>query len=97
LDCPDANNTIYTSNKPGRRFLRVCGIDYTGSSGAVDMFHIPSPSFSDCLETCASTSGCTGCGWGVFQDNTTTERRCWLKNSLQEGHPVADWRFGILQ
>lgn len=86
---------------PGSKvqFLRLCGVDYSGPSEAVDIIHKPTWSFADCLDNCAGTYGCTACSWGVAEGETAGgAHQCWMKSNLRKGHTAAsDWCFGILQ
>lgn len=97
-DCPAVNGTVYRVPNSDKRFLQLCGIDYSGLSGAVDIKHLPTGSFADCMNNCAGTVGCSGCAWGVVEgDNPGPEHRCWIKSTLQKGHAARDdFCFGIM-
>lgn len=97
-DCPYINNTIYQVPGSTKNFLRLCGIDYSGGSEAVELAHKPTFSFEDCIGNCAGTYGCTGCGWGVLSGDEGADHQCWMKSNLTTDHKVAsDWCFAILQ
>ncbi|KAB5546952.1 hypothetical protein GE09DRAFT_1223979 [Coniochaeta sp. 2T2.1] len=97
-DCPFINNTIYQVPGSPKTFLRLCGIDYSGGSEAVELVNKPTFSFADCMGNCAGWYGCTGCAWGVVNGDTGADHQCWIKSDLTTGHKVApDWCFAILQ
>ncbi|KAK3372314.1 hypothetical protein B0H63DRAFT_291845 [Podospora didyma] len=96
-DCPGANNTVY--NVPGstKTFLRICGLDYSGT-GATDIANVTTNSFAECMNQCALLSNCTACGWGFIAGDTGDAHRCWMKNDLKANHEATkDWSFAILQ
>ncbi|OAA65674.1 hypothetical protein SPI_02461 [Niveomyces insectorum RCEF 264] len=106
--CPGANGTVYAVPGSDKSFLRLCGVDYTGAGGAVDLSQLPTASMAECMNNCAGTRGCTGCGWGPPSTNghgrrgdsskATRDYQCYLKSHLGHGRPVTgDWNFGILQ
>ncbi|KAK0632937.1 hypothetical protein B0T14DRAFT_48292 [Immersiella caudata] len=100
LDCPSANNTLYTAPGMTKTFLHVCGIDYSGANGATDLSHVVTSSMAECMNVCASLDKCTGCGWGFVADDPVgaTSHRCWVKSSLRVSHAARDdYCFGILQ
>ncbi|TDZ35414.1 hypothetical protein C8035_v009342 [Colletotrichum spinosum] len=97
--CPEANNTIYSPEGSDKRFLRVCGIDYTGDAEAIDMSNMLAGSMGECIDICSKAAQCTGVAWG----NTTSasgaaEQRCWLKRDMKKSHEATDrnWNFAIL-
>ncbi|KAK8094329.1 hypothetical protein PG997_001014 [Apiospora hydei] len=97
LDCPAANGTEYMVPGSNKRFLRVCGVDYTGASGGVDLKQVTTQSMLDCMTNCAGTYGCTGCGWGYMEGDTGYEHRCWLKSKLMKSHETdINWSFAVL-
>ncbi|KAH8907631.1 hypothetical protein BR93DRAFT_878299, partial [Coniochaeta sp. PMI_546] len=97
-DCPFINNTIYQVPGSNKSFLRLCGIDYSGGSEAVDLANKPTFSFADCMGNCAGTYGCTGCAWGIESGDVGADHQCWMKGDLKTGHKVApDWCFAVLQ
>ncbi|ERT01444.1 hypothetical protein HMPREF1624_02693 [Sporothrix schenckii ATCC 58251] len=95
-DCPAANGTTYNVPGSGTTFLRLCGIDFSGTGAAVDLSHLPTTSMDDCMNNCAGTSGCTACGWGPANSSTTSSGvgssgfensgknyfQCYLKSTL---------------
>ncbi|KAI1383790.1 uncharacterized protein F4822DRAFT_51508 [Hypoxylon trugodes] len=96
IDCPAANGTTYQVPGSDKRFLRICGIDYS-SDQAVDIRQVPTESILDCMKNCAGTAGCTGCGWGYLQGDTGTQHKCWLKGNLKKSHEAdINWAFAVL-
>ncbi|GAB1311520.1 hypothetical protein MFIFM68171_01730 [Madurella fahalii] len=97
-DCPALNNTIYHVPGSTRSFLRLCGIDYSGDSGATDMAHLYTSSMAECMNVCASNAHCEACAWGYLPGDQGTEHRCYMKRDLQRAHRASsDWCFAILQ
>ncbi|KAF9873864.1 hypothetical protein CkaCkLH20_08598 [Colletotrichum karsti] len=96
--CPDADNTFYSPTGSDKKFLRVCGIDFTGNE-AIDMSNLLTSSMGECMDVCSKTAQCTGAGWGnVTTGEGTMELRCWLKRDLKSSHNAkAGWNFAILQ
>ena len=77
-----------------KRFLRVCGVDY---SGGAELTHVPTQSMLDCMTNCAGTYGCVGAGWGYLDGDVGYEHQCWMKSKLAKPRDVAlDWSFAIL-
>lgn len=73
-------------------------MDYSGARGAVDLSNVPTSSFAECMNNCAGTVGCTGCGWGPVKGDVRDEHACWLKGTLRASHTVSPhWSFAILQ
>ncbi|KAI8308114.1 hypothetical protein K4K61_002927 [Colletotrichum sp. SAR11_59] len=97
--CPDAANTFYSPVGSDKRFLRVCGVDYSGDNEAIDMSNMLASSMGECMDICSKTAQCTGAGWGnVTTGEGTMELRCWLKRNLQSSHSAKEgWNFAILQ
>ncbi|KAK1982644.1 hypothetical protein LZ30DRAFT_749195 [Colletotrichum cereale] len=96
--CPEADNTIYNVIGSDKRFLRLCGVDYTGDDGAIDMATIEAASMGECMEACAKAAQCTGVSWGNVMIDGEAQLRCWLKRGLKTPHAaVANWNFAILQ
>ncbi|KAK1586100.1 uncharacterized protein LY79DRAFT_591020 [Colletotrichum navitas] len=96
--CPEADNTIYHVIGSDKKFLRLCGVDYSGSDGAIDMFNVAAVSMGECMEACAKAAQCTGVSWGNVMVDGEAQLRCWLKRGLMKPHPaVANWNFAILQ
>ncbi|KAI1632716.1 hypothetical protein F4809DRAFT_653059 [Biscogniauxia mediterranea] len=62
LDCPAANGTTYQVPGSDKTFLRICGIDYSGSDEATDIRNVPTEDMLDCMKNCAGTANCTGIG-----------------------------------
>ncbi|GKT63159.1 hypothetical protein ColTof4_05251 [Colletotrichum tofieldiae] len=95
--CPEADNTIYNVIGSDKRFLRLCGVDYTGDDGAIDMSNTPAASMGECMEICAKAAQCTGVSWGNVIINGEAELRCWLKRDLKTSRAgVANWNFAVL-
>ncbi|KAK2021566.1 hypothetical protein LX32DRAFT_243111 [Colletotrichum zoysiae] len=96
--CPEADNTIYHVIGSDKTFLRLCGVDYSGGVGAIDMYNIPAASMGECMEACAKAAQCTGVSWGNVMVDGEAQLRCWLKRGLTTPHAaVANWNFAILQ
>ncbi|KAL2260666.1 hypothetical protein VTK26DRAFT_5251 [Humicola hyalothermophila] len=96
-DCPALNNTIYRVPGSTKSFLRICGIDYSGSN-ATDLAHVYTKSMADCMNSCASFDQCTGCSWGYLRGDSGDEHRCYMKKNLKTPHEaVDDWCFAVLQ
>ncbi|KAK4135828.1 hypothetical protein BT67DRAFT_355499, partial [Trichocladium antarcticum] len=95
-DCPALNNTVYHVPGSTKRFLRLCGIDYSGS-GATDLAHVYTGSMADCIHACASFDQCTSCSWGYLEGDAGSEHRCYMKKELKTAHEVAsDWCLAVL-
>ncbi|TWU74965.1 hypothetical protein ED733_005529 [Metarhizium rileyi] len=96
--CPAANNTKYEVKSLQKTFVRVCGIDYTGSEGATDLDATLVASVEDCINSCAEYPSCTGCSWGLLAGDTGSDPECWLKTGLRTPTFVrGGWDFVILQ
>ncbi|OTA87823.1 hypothetical protein M434DRAFT_399326 [Hypoxylon sp. CO27-5] len=96
IDCPAANGTTYQVPGSDKRFLRICGIDYSGDE-AEDLRQVPTESILDCMKNCAGTAGCTGCGWGYLEGDTGTQHTCFLKGNLKKSHEAdINWAFAVL-
>ncbi|KAK4230991.1 hypothetical protein QBC38DRAFT_507024 [Podospora fimiseda] len=97
-DCPAVNNTIYQVPGSTQRFLRLCGIDYSGGSDARDVAQIYTASMIECIHACASFDQCTAAGWGYIAGDIGNEHRCFMKTDLKKSHEARnDWCFAILQ
>jgi hypothetical protein len=96
--CPAANNTIFSAPGTDREFLRICGVDYTGKNSAVDIAHVWTPTFEDCMVYCAGHDTCEACGWGILSDDPGSFHRCWLKRNVK-GKPTTrnGWDFAIMR
>ncbi|KHN95914.1 uncharacterized protein MAM_06276 [Metarhizium album ARSEF 1941] len=98
MACPAANNTRYEVSSVKKTFLRVCGVDYTGSHGATDLGVVRTSSMQECMNSCAGYPTCTGCSWGVIPGDAGSDHRCWLKKDLETPTAVrSGWDFAILQ
>ncbi|KAL2158798.1 hypothetical protein VTH06DRAFT_3990 [Thermothelomyces fergusii] len=97
VDCPGVNGTFYTASTGGKRFQRLCGIDYGGEGEAVDIGNVPTRNLDRCIDECASRPDCTGAGWGVIKGDKGPLHTCWLKNNLTKPHEATpDWGFAVL-
>lgn len=97
VDCPAGNGTTYTVPGSTVQFLHLCGIDYSGSGEATDLGSVQTNSMADCMDNCAGTSGCTGCGWGYVDGDSLFEHTCWLKSGLEQSHTAdSGWAFAII-
>ncbi|KAI2774483.1 hypothetical protein F4815DRAFT_397043 [Daldinia loculata] len=96
IDCPAANGTTYQVPGSDKRFLRICGIDYSDNE-STNLRQVPTESILDCMKNCAGTAGCTGCGWGYIEGDTGTQHTCWLKGGLKKPHDTdINWAFAKL-
>ncbi|GJC99249.1 hypothetical protein ColKHC_08075 [Colletotrichum higginsianum] len=92
-----ADNTVYHVVGSDKRFLRLCGLDYTGDDGAIDMSDALASTMGECMEQCARVAQCTGVSWGNVLINGAPELRCWLKRDLKKSRAtVANWNFAVL-
>ncbi|KAL2168952.1 hypothetical protein VTG60DRAFT_6594 [Thermothelomyces hinnuleus] len=97
VDCPGVNGTFYTASTGGKRFRRLCGIDYGGNGEAVDIGNVKTRNLDRCIDECASRPKCTGAGWGVIQGDKGPLHTCWLKTNLTKPHKATpDWGFAVL-
>ncbi|KAK3991230.1 hypothetical protein QBC44DRAFT_368273 [Cladorrhinum sp. PSN332] len=97
-DCPAVNNTIYQVPGSTQRFLRLCGIDYSGGSDAKDLAQVYTGSMIECIHACASFDQCTAAGWGYIPGDIGNEHRCFMKTELKKSHVARnDWCFAVLQ
>ncbi|KAI1366546.1 hypothetical protein F5Y08DRAFT_337539 [Xylaria arbuscula] len=96
--CPRVNGTIYEVPGSTKKFLQLCGIDYGKEDGAVDLRNVYTETAEDCIENCAGTKGCTGCGWGFIEGDKGPPFRCWLKSKVNGEPHLADmtWHFSVL-
>ncbi|KAI0814408.1 hypothetical protein GGR55DRAFT_431307 [Xylaria sp. FL0064] len=96
--CPGVNGTIYQVPGSTKKFLQLCGIDYGKQDGAIDIRNVYTDTAEDCIENCAGTTGCTGCGWGFIEGDKGPPFRCWLKSNVDGKPHDADmtWQFSEL-
>ena len=73
LSCPTSDGQTYTSQRGN--FAVECGTDYPGIG---DMGSSSQPSFTSCINTCASTSGCVAV---VYSGDA-----CYMKNAVRPRH-----------
>ncbi|KAH8661989.1 hypothetical protein BX600DRAFT_512872 [Xylariales sp. PMI_506] len=95
--CPSANNTIYNSSSSSSNgtasFNVHCGIDY-GNTESANLKSKATKDFTDCMNLCASTTHCTGCGWGYIDGSGDM---CYLKTNLTVSHSAtSSWLFATL-
>ncbi|KAI0525608.1 hypothetical protein F5B22DRAFT_633682 [Xylaria bambusicola] len=96
--CPKVNGTVYEVPGSTKKFLQLCGIDYGKEDGAIDLRNVYTDTAEDCINNCAGTKGCTGCGWGFINGDHGPPFRCWLKSKV-EGRPHdanTTWHFSVL-
>ncbi|KAI1422228.1 hypothetical protein F5Y12DRAFT_644714 [Xylaria sp. FL1777] len=96
--CPEINGTVYEVPGSTKKFVQLCGVDYGKGDGAVDIRNVYTDTAEDCIDNCAGTTGCTGCGWGFIEGDKGPPYRCWLKNNL-DGRPHSanmSWYFSVL-
>lgn len=97
-NCPSGNNTVYSVPGSDKKFLQLCGVDYSGKEEAVDLANVLTANMKECMDNCAGFTGCTACGWGVIDGDKGDDHRCWLKNDLGKSHKAtSNWTFAILQ
>ncbi|KAK0744538.1 hypothetical protein B0T21DRAFT_89633 [Apiosordaria backusii] len=101
VQCPDVNNTIYTTSN-NLKFVRLCGRDFSGEDEAIDIGNTKTNSLDLCIEACAKRPGCEGVGWGVIvsndKGNVNPMQSCWMKKDLRKSHDAQreDWGFARL-
>ncbi|EAQ85555.1 hypothetical protein CHGG_09569 [Chaetomium globosum CBS 148.51] len=86
VQCPRVNGTIYTASSGGKRFRRLCGVDYGGEGEAVDIGNVKTINLDACIDACASETNCTGAGWGVIEGDKGPTHSCWMKTNLTKSH-----------
>ncbi|KAI2643377.1 hypothetical protein GGS21DRAFT_12341 [Xylaria nigripes] len=98
VQCPWISNTVYEVPGSTKKFLRLCGVDYGKQDGAIDIGNEYTKTATDCINKCAATAGCEGCGWGYIEGDHGTQHRCWLKSNLGSKAHAADsnWQFAAL-
>ncbi|KAI3339948.1 hypothetical protein F4824DRAFT_508127 [Ustulina deusta] len=96
--CPEINGTVYEVPGSTKKFLQLCGVDYGKEDGAIDIRNVFTDTAEDCIDNCAGTTGCTGCGWGFIEGDKGPPYRCWLKSNLDGRSHNADmtWYFSVL-
>jgi hypothetical protein len=77
----------------------MCGIDFSGSSEAVDVGSVRTSSMTECMNQCALNPSCAGAGWGAMGGDTDNIYSCWMKANLTKPHNATSntWNFAILQ
>jgi hypothetical protein len=97
VQCPRVNGTIYTASTGGKRFRRLCGLDYGGEGEAVDIGNVKTRNMDGCIDACASRGNCTGAGWGVIDGDKGPTHTCWMKTNLTKSHTATpEWGFAVL-
>ena len=97
VQCPRVNGTIYTASSGGKRFRRLCGVDYGGEGEAVDIGNVKTINLDACIDACASETNCTGAGWGVIEGDKGPTHSCWMKTNLTKSHKaMPEWGFAVL-
>lgn len=94
IRCPANNRTLYSTtanSAKAKSFLLLCGRDYSSVDGAVDLFHEVLDSMAECIDECARRAGCTGAGWGPYDNQST----CWLKSKLGRANVTPNWYFAV--
>lgn len=87
--CPGVNNTIYQADGTKKYFQVICGIDYNGKDGAVDLASENADTMADCINECASREVCTSAGWGSYNGNQV----CFMKSSIGTPNTSQNWMF----
>jgi len=80
--CPVAENSLYTSVS-GAVFKTNCNLDYAGN----DIFNTPTPSFEQCINSCAAYNGCVGV---TYNPNI---QLCFFKGALYSGGMFNDGAY----
>ncbi|KAK1758712.1 hypothetical protein QBC47DRAFT_149867 [Echria macrotheca] len=96
--CPGMSSTQYSAAN-GKKFLHLCGLDYSGTGEATDITSLKTSTFAQCIEACAARDDCDGAGWGPLLPNGDNKFRqtCYLKKNLQTSHTATpEWNFAIL-
>ncbi|KAI0456714.1 hypothetical protein F5B21DRAFT_122731 [Xylaria acuta] len=99
MSCPAINGTVYQVPGSTKKFLQLCGVDHGTEEGAIDIRNVYTDTAQDCIDNCAGTTGCTGCGWGFIEGDDGPPFRCWLKDNVKNGksHPAdMTWYFAVL-
>ena len=97
VQCPRVNGSIYTASTGGKRFRRMCGVDYGGPGEAIDIGSVKTRNLDACIDACASRGNCTGAGWGVIENDQGPLHSCWMKTSLNKSHKATpEWGFAVL-
>ncbi|EJT73562.1 hypothetical protein GGTG_07418 [Gaeumannomyces tritici R3-111a-1] len=92
INCPSDNLTVYTEPVTAKRYVVLCGRDYSSDFGAWDIRSLPSPNTNECIARCASDkTGCTAVGWGDYRGNFT----CFMKRSIGEPNNAPAWRVAV--
>ncbi|KAL8393961.1 hypothetical protein RB595_003650 [Gaeumannomyces hyphopodioides] len=92
INCPSDNLTVYTEPVTAKRYVVLCGRDYSSDFGAYDIRSLPSPNTNECIARCASDkTGCTAVGWGDYRGNFT----CFMKRSIGEPNNAPAWRVAV--
>ncbi|KAK3996480.1 hypothetical protein QBC44DRAFT_148990 [Cladorrhinum sp. PSN332] len=94
--CPGMDNTQYYTSS-GKKFLHLCGVDYSGQAEAINVGNATTATFKECVELCSKKTGCTGAGWGIGMDDRLNKPNCWMKSSLNQSHTATpQWNFAVL-
>ncbi|KAI1749713.1 hypothetical protein F4782DRAFT_292331 [Xylaria castorea] len=98
MGCPEINGTTYQVPGSAKKFLQLCGIDHDKEDGAIELHNVYTDTAQDCIDNCAGTTGCTGCGWGFIDGDEGPPFRCWLKDRVNGRSHRADktWSFAVL-
>ncbi|KAH8889272.1 hypothetical protein GQ53DRAFT_748351 [Thozetella sp. PMI_491] len=91
ITCPASNLTLYTTSTGSQKYLLLCGRDYAGAGGAVDISNQEADTMGACIEACAEVEECVGAGWGSYNNEPT----CFLKSSVGEPNWSESWVFAI--
>jgi hypothetical protein len=94
--CLEMSNTQYSASN-GKKFLRLCGLDYSGANEAKDIGNLKASTFEKCIELCAANEECTGAGWGEPVAGQKYRGTCWMKANMKGSHTAPDdWHFAVL-
>ncbi|KAI1113770.1 hypothetical protein F5Y14DRAFT_205269 [Nemania sp. NC0429] len=97
-ECPEINGTVYDVPGSTKKFLQLCAVDSGKQDGAIDIRNVYTETADDCMDNCAGTVGCTGCGWGFIKGDRGPPYRCWLKTNVnhKSHYANASWHFAVL-
>lgn len=106
VECPMINGTLHTVTNPTitksvtpdrRKFKLLCGVDFTGDREAIELGAVKTLNLAECADACASTTNCTGAGWGIIPGDVGPGHYCWMKTGLIKGHVAAPgWGFAVI-
>lgn len=92
---PGSNGTTssLSAAPPVKKFLMLCGRDYSSKDGAQDLAHAEAPSMAACLDLCAAQPACVAAGWGNYNGQWI----CWMKSVLGRPNWSDNWYMAVQQ